>query len=144
MLEADTGSETVKPENLKNASKPTLFHKFLSYYTTYRAHYHKKRFGIIHSFRVLTVTAKNGIQVSRDPKTGARIEKTRIESIQEAARLVSGGEDPAFFLFADVDRLKNHADVLTIPWDTAAPDQNGHARPEALGRRFVRTKPLFP
>ena len=83
--------------NLKNTRKPTLFHKFLDYSATREQKLHTARFGW-GGFRVLTVTAKRGVQGVRE----RGVARTRIESMQEAARLAAPEAPPGFFLFADM------------------------------------------
>jgi hypothetical protein len=66
------------------------------------------------------VTAKRGVQGVRE----RGVARTRIESMQEAARLAAPEAPPGFFLFADIASLRLAPDVLRIPWATAAPGKS--------------------
>jgi hypothetical protein len=119
LFEADTGSETVIPIDLKNTNKVTLFHKYLGYAASDEQGLVTERFGVP-SFRVLTVTQNTGVQVKTDPETGEKRRITRLMSLQEAANLARGKRPPGFYLFADLAMLLEHPDVLAMPWQNAS------------------------
>jgi len=91
-LEADCGTMPVKRRNLAQTS----FHrKLLAYFTSWEKRIPQSRFGIP-AFRVITITTSSD----------------RIANMIEANRAISGGHGSRLFLFANVDSLRAHENVV--------------------------------
>lgn len=90
------------PVTRADPDQSSFYRKLLAYEATWKQNLHRTHFSW-QRFRVLTVT--NSSQ--------------RVQAIIEACRGLARGH--GLFLFLDAASLANHADLLTIPWQTCRP-----------------------
>ena len=99
-VEADRGTMPITRGNLDQTS---FQRKLLAYEATWSQNLHRSRFGW-QRFRVLTVTTSS----------------ERVQGIKEACQELAHGH--GLFLFMDAAAMAEHADILTIPWQTSRPE----------------------
>jgi hypothetical protein len=95
-LEADRGT---MPVTRKGMNQTSFYRKLLAYESTWRQNTQRTTFGI-RRFRVLTVTTS----------------PARLRRMIEAGQELERGR--GLFLFTDVNSLRAHGDVLTLPWQS--------------------------
>lgn len=96
-LEVDRGT---MPIVRKNLSQSSFYRKLIAYKATWSRGLHRSKFDF-HRFRVLTVTTS----------------AARVRSLLDACSQLKSGH--GLFLFCDQTLLKQHGDILSVPWKTA-------------------------
>lgn len=107
-LEADRGTETVRPVNTKRLDKATIYKKLLGYFNTHAQGVHRTVFGEwFRNFRVLWVIDSTGT---------ARDGRTRLQNFIDTTNEVTDGRLAELFLFTTDAELVAHGDPLTHTW----------------------------
>jgi hypothetical protein len=98
-IEADQGTMPVVRHGL---SQTSMYRKFLAYEAAWKAGLQRTQFGL-HRLRVLVITTS----------------PERVQSLHDACASLKTG--PGLFLFADVEAMRRHGDLLTLPCQGGRP-----------------------